>query len=140
MLCSINATTISSRSFRLPGSPKETPLDSARMSSILEILKTSGVGGLMKVNRRKLMQLIVFFAHHEAVKPLGKTKLLQPLYFTDVTHLRTAGEPKRGLRSISSIRMAQSQCRASLLSKNSISIDSSAKIASRCLTSALGGK
>jgi uncharacterized phage-associated protein len=50
----------------------------------------------MKVNLRKLMQLIVFFAHHEAVKPLGKTKLFKLLYFTDVTHLRTAGEPITG--------------------------------------------
>ena len=50
----------------------------------------------MKVNLRKLMQLIMFFAHHEAVKPLGKTKLFKLLYFTDVTHLRTAGEPITG--------------------------------------------
>ena len=42
----------------------------------------------MKVNLRKFMQLIMFFAHHEAVKPLGKTKLFKLLYFTDVTHLR----------------------------------------------------
>ncbi len=32
----------------------------------------------------------------EAVKPLGKTKLFKLLYFTDVTHLRTAGEPITG--------------------------------------------
>jgi uncharacterized phage-associated protein len=50
----------------------------------------------MKVNLRKLMQLIVFFAYHEAVKPLGKTKLFKLLYFTDVTHLCTAGEPITG--------------------------------------------
>ena len=50
----------------------------------------------MKVNLRKLMQLIVFFAHHEAVKPLGKTKLFKLLYFTDVTHLRTVGQPITG--------------------------------------------
>jgi uncharacterized phage-associated protein len=50
----------------------------------------------MKVNLRKLMQLIVFFAHHEAVKPLGKTKLFKLLYFTDVTHMRTVGEPITG--------------------------------------------
>jgi uncharacterized phage-associated protein len=50
----------------------------------------------MKVNLRKFMQLIVFFAHHEAVKPLGKTKLFKLLYFTDVTHMRTVGEPITG--------------------------------------------
>ena len=50
----------------------------------------------MKVNLRKLMQLIVFFAHHEAVKPLGKTKLFKLLHFTDVTHMRTVGEPITG--------------------------------------------
>ena len=50
----------------------------------------------MKVNLRKLMQLIMFFVHHEAVKPLGKTKLFKLLYFTDVTHLRTAGQPITG--------------------------------------------
>lgn len=50
----------------------------------------------MAVNLRKFMQLIMFFAHHEAVKPLGKTKLFKLLYFTDVTHLRTAGEPITG--------------------------------------------
>lgn len=46
----------------------------------------------MAVNLRKFMQLIVFFANHETVKPLGKTKLFKLLYFTDVTHLRTAGK------------------------------------------------
>jgi uncharacterized phage-associated protein len=45
----------------------------------------------MAANLRKFMQLIVFFAHDEAVKPLGKTKLFKLLYFTDVTHLQTAG-------------------------------------------------
>src|SRR6266851_4569496 len=50
----------------------------------------------MKVNLRKLRQLIIFFAHHEAVKPLGKTKLFKLLYFTDVTHIRTVGEPITG--------------------------------------------
>jgi len=50
----------------------------------------------MKVNLRKLMQLIVFFAHQEAVKPLGKTKLFKLLYFTDVTHLRTVGQSITG--------------------------------------------
>ena len=50
----------------------------------------------MKVNLRKFMQLIVFFAHHEAVKPLGKLKLFKLLYFTDVTHMRTVGEPITG--------------------------------------------
>jgi len=50
----------------------------------------------MKVNLRKLMQLIVFFAHDEVVKPLGKTKLFKLLYFTDVTHLHTVGEPITG--------------------------------------------
>ncbi len=50
----------------------------------------------MKVNLRKLMQLVVFFAHDEVVKPLGKTKLFKLLYFTDVTHLRTVGEPITG--------------------------------------------
>src|SRR2546422_5346573 len=50
----------------------------------------------MKVNLRKLMQLIVFFAHDEVVKPLGKTKLFKLLYFTDVTHVRTVGEPITG--------------------------------------------
>ena len=46
----------------------------------------------MKVNLRKLMQLIMFFVCHETVKPLGRTKLFKLLYFTDVTHLRTVGE------------------------------------------------
>jgi len=50
----------------------------------------------MKVNLRKLMQLMVFFAHHEAVKPLGKTKLFKLLYFTDVTHLRMVGQSITG--------------------------------------------
>ena len=50
----------------------------------------------MQVNLRKLMQLILFFAHHEAVKPLGKIKLFKLLYFTDVAHLRAAGEPMTG--------------------------------------------
>jgi len=50
----------------------------------------------MRVNLRKLMQLIIFFAHHETVKPLGKTKLFKLLYFTDVTHIRTVGEPITG--------------------------------------------
>ena len=45
----------------------------------------------MKVNLRKLRQLIIFFAHHEAVKPLGKVKLFKLLYFTDVTHIRITG-------------------------------------------------
>src|SRR5215510_4305944 len=53
-------------------------------------------GNLMKVNLRKLMQLIVFFTHHDAVRPLGKTKLFKLLYFTDVTHLRTVGESITG--------------------------------------------
>ena len=46
----------------------------------------------MKVNLRKLMQLIMFFVCHETVKPLVRTKLFKLLYFTDVTHLRTVGE------------------------------------------------
>ena len=50
----------------------------------------------MRVNLRKLMQLIIFFAHHEAVKPLGKTKLFKLLYFADVTHIRTMGKPITG--------------------------------------------
>lgn len=50
----------------------------------------------MAVNLRKFMQLIVFFAHHEAVKPLGKTKLFKLLYFTDATHLETAGQSITG--------------------------------------------
>jgi uncharacterized phage-associated protein len=50
----------------------------------------------MKVNLRKLRQLIIFFAHHEAVKPLGKVKLFKLLYFTDVTHIRTTGVPITG--------------------------------------------
>jgi uncharacterized phage-associated protein len=45
----------------------------------------------MKVHLRKLRQLIIFFAHHEAVKPLGKVKLFKLLYFTDVTHIRMTG-------------------------------------------------
>ena len=51
----------------------------------------------MKVNLRKLMQLIVFFAHHKAVKPLGKTKLFKLLYFTDATYLWTAGQSITGV-------------------------------------------
>jgi uncharacterized phage-associated protein len=50
----------------------------------------------MAVNLRKFMQLIVFFAHHEAVKPLGKTKLFKLLYFTDATHLETTGQSLTG--------------------------------------------
>ena len=50
----------------------------------------------MAGNLRKFMQLIVFFAHHEAVQPLGKTKLFKLLYFTDATHLETAGESITG--------------------------------------------
>lgn len=50
----------------------------------------------MRVNLRKLKQLIMFFAHEDAVKPLGKTKLLKLLYFTDVTHIRAVGEPITG--------------------------------------------
>jgi len=50
----------------------------------------------MAVNLRKFMQLIVFFAHHDAVKPLGKTKLFKLLYFTDATHLETAGQSITG--------------------------------------------
>jgi uncharacterized phage-associated protein len=50
----------------------------------------------MRVNLRKLWQLIIFFAHHEAVKPLGKTKLFKLLYFADVTHIQTVGEPLTG--------------------------------------------
>jgi uncharacterized phage-associated protein len=50
----------------------------------------------MAVNLRKFMQLIVFFAHHEAVKPLGKTKLFKLLYFTDATHLDKAGQSITG--------------------------------------------
>jgi uncharacterized phage-associated protein len=50
----------------------------------------------MKVNLRKLRQLIIFFARHEAVKPLSKTKLFKLLYFTDVTHIRTVGESITG--------------------------------------------
>jgi uncharacterized phage-associated protein len=46
----------------------------------------------MSVNIRKLRQLIIFFASHEMVKPLGRTKLFKLLYFTDVTHLQTIGE------------------------------------------------
>lgn len=45
----------------------------------------------MKVNLRKLRQLIIFFAHHQAVKPLGKIKLFKLLYFADITHLQTVG-------------------------------------------------
>jgi uncharacterized phage-associated protein len=45
----------------------------------------------MRVNLRKLRQLIIFFAHHAAVKPLGKVKLFKLLYFTDVTHIRIVG-------------------------------------------------
>lgn len=51
----------------------------------------------MRVNLRKLWQLIIFFAHHEAVKPLSKTKLFKLLYFTDVTHIQTVGEPITGV-------------------------------------------
>jgi uncharacterized phage-associated protein len=50
----------------------------------------------MKVNLKKLRQLIIFFAQHEAVKPLSKTKLFKLLYFTDVTHIRTVGESITG--------------------------------------------
>lgn len=50
----------------------------------------------MRVNLRKLRQLIIFFAQHEAVKPLSKTKLFKLLYFTDVTHIRTVGESITG--------------------------------------------
>lgn len=50
----------------------------------------------MRVNLRKLRQLILFFAHETAVKPLSKTKLFKLLYFTDVTHIRTMGEPITG--------------------------------------------
>ena len=71
----------------------------------------------MKVNLRKFMQLIVFFAHHEAVKPLGKTKLFKLLYFTDVTHLRTAGEPITGVEYLKYHHTARSQCKAILLLK-----------------------
>jgi uncharacterized phage-associated protein len=46
----------------------------------------------MAANLKKFMQLIVFFAQQESVKPLGKTKLFKLLYFTDVTHLRTVGQ------------------------------------------------
>ena len=46
----------------------------------------------MRVDLRKLMQLIIFFVHHETVKPRGRTKLFKLLYFTDVTHLQTVGE------------------------------------------------
>jgi uncharacterized phage-associated protein len=51
----------------------------------------------VKANLRKLMQLIVFFAHHHAVKPLGKTKLFKLLFFTDVTHIRKTGRPITGV-------------------------------------------
>jgi len=51
----------------------------------------------MRVNLRKLRQLIIFFAHHNAVKPLGKTKLFKLLYFADVTHIQTMGEPITGV-------------------------------------------
>lgn len=50
----------------------------------------------MAVNLRKFMQLIVFFANHEAVKPLGKTKLFKLLYFTDATHVKMAGQSLTG--------------------------------------------
>ena len=50
----------------------------------------------MRVNLRKLMQLIVFFAYEDTIKPLGKTKLFKLLYFTDITHIRTVGEPITG--------------------------------------------
>jgi uncharacterized phage-associated protein len=50
----------------------------------------------MAVNLRKFMQLIVFFAHNETVKPLGKTKLFKLLYFTDAPHLQTAGQSITG--------------------------------------------
>jgi uncharacterized phage-associated protein len=50
----------------------------------------------MAVNLRKFMQLIVFFAHQEAVKPLGKTKLFKLLYFTDAAHVQTAGQSITG--------------------------------------------
>jgi uncharacterized phage-associated protein len=50
----------------------------------------------MAVNLRKFMQLIVFFSHHESVKPLGKTKLFKLLYFTDATHLEKAGQSITG--------------------------------------------
>lgn len=50
----------------------------------------------MKVNLRKLRQLIIFFAQHEAVKPLSKTKLFKLLYFTDVTHIQTVGKSITG--------------------------------------------
>src|SRR5215510_5115013 len=50
----------------------------------------------MRVNLRKLKQLIIFFAHHESVKPLGKTKLFKLIYFTDVTHIQIVGEPITG--------------------------------------------
>src|SRR4029434_2515214 len=46
----------------------------------------------MPVDLRKLMQLIIFFARHKTVKPLGRTKLFQLLYFADVTHFQTVGE------------------------------------------------
>jgi len=52
----------------------------------------------MRVNLRKLRQLIIFFAHHDAVKPLGKTKLFKLLYFADVTNLRTVGESITGAK------------------------------------------
>lgn len=51
----------------------------------------------MKVNLRKLMQLIMFFAQQDAVKPLGKTKLFKLLYFTDATHVRTVGQSITGV-------------------------------------------
>src|SRR5712691_12018835 len=66
------------------------------MSSILEVWQPQEWNRHMRVNLRKLRQLIIFFAHHEAVKPLGKTKLFKLLYFTDVTHIRTVGEPITG--------------------------------------------
>ena len=71
-------------------------LDAAHMSSILAVSQPQEWGRHMRVNLRKLEQLIIFFAHHEAVKPLGKTKLFKLLYFTDVTHIRIVGEPITG--------------------------------------------
>jgi uncharacterized phage-associated protein len=50
----------------------------------------------MRVNPRKLRQLIIFFAHHQAIQQLSRTKLFKLLYFTDVTHIRTVGESITG--------------------------------------------
>ena len=83
----------------------------------------------MPVNLRKFMQLIVFFAHDETVKPLGKTKLFKLLYFTDCRAFATVGQSITG-ESISRLPMAGPNAwrlctkepgEASTLSVNSVS-------------------